>query len=173
MPARQFIGFSRHDSLRFRWAVGQVLAVPATDDQALVIGEHGERQVPLYSRITVKGKAVELNPAQQAEVYKLIKTWFATYVSLNSGRSSGWTSAVTVGQIIEILVTGSEAVLACSAILEGQYGLAEVSIGVPVVLGPQGITQVVELPLSQEELIGLQAAAKKIRELINSVRSDL
>jgi malate dehydrogenase len=173
LPARQFIGFSRNDSLRLRWAVGQVLAVPAMDVQAMVIGEHGEAQVPLFSSITVKGKAVELKPAQKVEVDRLIKTWFTTYVSLNSGRSSGWTSAVTIGQIIEIIVTGSQEVLTCSAILDGQYGLAGVSIGVPVTLGRKGITQVIELPLSQEEIIGLQAAAKKTRELINTVRNSL
>ena len=74
MPARQFIGFSRNDSIRFRWAIGKILATPATDIQAMVIGEHGEAQVPLFSMVTVKGKAVELNPAQKAEVNKLIKT---------------------------------------------------------------------------------------------------
>lgn len=63
--------------------------------------------------------------------------------------------------------------LACSAILDGQYGLTGVSIGVPVVLGPQGIAQVVELPLSHEEKIDLEAAANKTIELINSVRSSL
>ncbi|HXV41691.1 MAG TPA: hypothetical protein VEC96_01400, partial [Anaerolineae bacterium] len=173
MLARQFIGFSRNDSLRFRWAIGKVLETPVTDVEAMVIGEHGEAQVPLFSRVTVKGKAVELNPAQKAEVDKLIRTWFTTYVSLNSGRSSGWTSAVTIGQIIGVIGSGSEEVLACSAILDGQYGLSGVSIGVPVVLGRNGIAQVVELPLSQEEIIGLQAAAKKTRELINTVRSSL
>ena len=110
--------------LRFRWAIGKVLATPATDIQAMVIGEHGEAQVPIFSMVTVKGKAVELNPTQQAEVNKLIKTWFTNYVSLNSGRSSGWTSAVTVGRMIEVIVNGSTEVLACSAILDGQYGLS-------------------------------------------------
>ena len=169
MPARQFVGFSRNDSLRLRWAVGRVLAVPVTDVQAMVIGEHGEAQVPLFSRLTIKGEAVELNPSQRAAVDKLIKTWFTTYVSLKSGRSSGWTSAVTIAEIIEMLVTGSEEMLACSAILEGQYGLRGVSLGVPVVLGPQGIAQIVELPLNQEELSGLQAAADKTKGLLDSV----
>jgi malate dehydrogenase len=105
-------------------------------------------------------------------VDNLIKTWFTTYVSLNSDRSSGWTSAVAISQIIEVIESGSEEVLACSAILDGQYGLAGVSIGVPVVLGRNDIAQVVELLLSQEEITGLQAA-KKISELINRVRSSL
>jgi malate dehydrogenase len=173
LPASQFIGFSRNDSLRLRWAIGQVLGVPATEVEAMVIGEHGEAQVPLFSRVTIKGKAVELNPSQKVEVEKRIKTWFTNYVSLNSGRSSGWTSAVTIGQIIEVIVNNSEEVLTCSAILDGQYGLAGISIGIPVVLGRSGITQIVELPLSQEEIIGLQAAAQKIRELIKRVRSSL
>jgi malate/lactate dehydrogenase len=169
MPAHRFIGFSRNDSLRLQWAIGRVLAVPPTDVQAMVIGEHGEAQVPLFSRITVRGEAVELAESQRARVDKLIKTWFTSYVSLNSGRSTGWTSAVTMGQLIELIVNGSEAVVACSAILDGPYGLTGVSIGVPVVLGPAGIAQIVELPLSPDELAGLRAAAKKILELINSV----
>lgn len=169
LPARQFIGFSRNDSLRFRWSIGRVLAVPVTDIQAMVIGEHGEAQVPLFSRITVKGKAVELSASQRVEVDRLIKTWFNGYVSLNSGRSSGWTSAVTMGQIIERIITGSEELLACSAILDGPYGLADVSLGVPIVLGAEGIAQVVELPLSGEEMSGLQAAARKTKELIHKV----
>lgn len=61
MPARQFVGFSRNDSLRLRWAIGRVLAVPVTEVQAMVIGEHGKAQVPLFSRITVQGEAIELN----------------------------------------------------------------------------------------------------------------
>jgi malate/lactate dehydrogenase len=173
MLARQFIGFSRNDSLRFRWAIGKVLETPVTDVDAMVVGEHGEAQVPLFSRVTVKGKAVELNPTQKAEVDKLIRTWFTTYVSLNSGRSSGWTSAVTIGQIIGVIGSGREEVLACSAILDGQYGLSGISIGVPILLGRQGIAQIVELPLSREEIIGLQAAAKKTKELIERVRSSL
>jgi malate dehydrogenase len=173
MPARQFIGFSHNDSLRFRWAIGQVLATPVTDVEAMVIGEHGEAQVPLFSRVTVKGKGVELNPVQKIKVNNLIKSWFTNYVSLNSGRSSGWTSAVTISQIIGMIGSGSKEVLACSAILDGQYDLAGVSIGVAVVLGRNGIAQVVELPLSQEEIIGLQAAAKKTSELIKRVRSSL
>ena len=68
-----------------------------------------------------------------------------------------------------MIINGSAEVLACSAILDGQYGLSGVSIGVPVVLGANGVTQVVELPLSREEMTGLQAAAKKTKDLIHSV----
>jgi malate/lactate dehydrogenase len=169
MPAHRFIGFSCNDSLRLQWAIGRVLAVPAADVQAMVIGEHGEAQVPLFSRITVRGDPVKLDETQQADVDNQIKTWFTRYVSLNSGRSTGWTSAVTMGQQIKLIVNGGEDVIACSAVLDGPYGLTGLSLGVPVVLGPDGIAQVVELPLSPDERAGLHAAAKKTVALINSV----
>ena len=169
MPASRFVGYSRNDSLRLRWATGKLLKVPATDVQALVIGEHGPAMVPLFSTVTVKGKHVELSASQQAEIATYLKTWFATYEGLNSGRTAAWTSAVGVGRIVESMVGGSGELNACSAILDGQYGFSGISLGVPVILGRSGIEQIVELDLAPGERAGLAAAAQKTTDLLNSV----
>ena len=134
MPAPQFVGFTRNDTLRFRWAVAKVLQVPTTDVEALVIGEHGESQVPLYSTIRVRGQKVELSTDQKAETSLLIKDWFTNYQALQSGRTSGWTSALGVTHLVEAMVKKTGEVLACSAILHGEYGISGVSVGVPVIL---------------------------------------
>jgi malate dehydrogenase len=60
------------------------------------------------------------------------------------------------------MVKNTGEILACSAVLEGQYGISEVSVGVPVVLGLTGIERIIELPLSEEETTGLRAAAEKM-----------
>jgi len=169
MPAKQFVGFSRNDTLRMRWAIAKVLNVPTLDVEGMVIGEHGEAQVPLYSTVKVKGQKVELSLDQKVEANMLIKTWFINYQELQSGRTSGWTSALGVAHLVEAMVKSTGEVLPCSAVLAGEYGILGVSVGVPVVLGPKGIERIVEIPLITEERQGLKTAAEKMRDVLSSV----
>lgn len=169
MPARQFIGFSRNDSLRLRWAVAKVLGVQTYDVEGLVIGEHGEAQVPLYSSVKVKGEKVTLSAGQTAQAGQLIKDWFINYQALQSGRTSGWTSGLAAAHLVEAMVKRTGEAIACSAILNGEYGLSRISVGVPVVLGPNGIEKIIEMPLTGEERQGLHAAAGKMADILNSV----
>jgi malate dehydrogenase len=128
----------------------------------MVIGEHGQGMVPLFSRVSVKGERVELSSGQRADILNYLKKWFANMEALNAGRTAAWTSAVGVCHLVEAMVKGTGEVLACSAVLQGQYGISGVSLGVPAVLGPTGIERIVELPLSDEETTGLRVAAEKI-----------
>lgn len=169
MPAQQFVGFTRNDTLRLRWAIAKVLHVPTTEVEAMVIGEHGESQVPLYSTVRVRGQKVELSTDQKEDSSRLIKDWFTNYQELQSGRTSGWTSALGVTHLVEAMVKKTGEILACSAILHGEFGISDVSVGVPVILGPNGIEQIVEMPLTPEESLGLKAAAEKMRGILGSV----
>jgi len=169
MPARQFIGFSRNDSLRLRWAIAKLLGVQTYDVQALVIGEHGEAQVPLYSSVKVKGEPVILSREQKIQVDQMVKNWFVNYQALQSGRTSGWTSGLAVAYLVEAMVKRTGEVLACSAILNGEYGITGVSLGVPVVLGPKGIEKIVEMPLAEEENEGLKIAAEKMADVLKGI----
>ena len=169
MQACRFIGFSRNDSLRLRWAVGQVLNVNVPEVEAVVLGEHGESQVPLLERITVRGQAVSLTGQQKQQVVNLIKTWFVTYQGLNSGRTTGWTSAIGMVEIIKAIVTASPLVIPCSAILQGEYGVSGVSLGVPVRLGPTGVREIIQLDLDRQEQQSFQAAARKVKDLLAGI----
>ena len=168
MKARQFVGFSRNDSARFRIAIAESLNVPVKDVQAIVIGEHGPVMVPLFSAVYVKGEKVELTAEQRAQVSGFLNNYLKSYGALKSGRTAAWTTAVGVGQIIAAIAAKSGEVLPGSAILDGQYGISGVSVGVPVVLGPGGIERIIELPLSAEELAGLQAAVSKISAVLKT-----
>jgi len=162
MPAQRFMGYSRNDTARLRTAIANRLEVQVSDVAAMVIGEHGQAMVPLFSRVTLKGERVEPSSGQRADILNYLKTWFANYEGLNAGRTAAWTSAVGIAHLVEAMVKNTGEVLACSAVLQGQYGISEVSVGVPLVLGLTGIERIIELPLSDEETTGLRAAAQKI-----------
>lgn len=186
-PSR-FVGYSYNDTLRFRWALARTLDVPMADVDALVLGEHGDMQVPLFDLVSVKGVPVGLTEQQRREVEAATRTWFSTYQSLSAGRTSGWTSAMGIGRLVAALAGGAVSesgarsataptapggLLPCSAILQGEYGLSDVSLGVPVVLGPGGIRRIVEVPLTPLESSQLHAAGEKVRGLINRASSLL
>lgn len=166
---RRFLGYSWNDTLRLRWAAARVLGVPAASVDALVIGEHGEMQVPLLDRIAVRGERVVLTPEQGRETESSARGWFSAYQALNSGRTSGWTSAVGLATVVEAVLGRHREVLPASAVLRGEYGVSGVSLGVPVRLGARGVEEVVELPLTPAQAAAFAAAARKVQGLVEDV----
>lgn len=160
------IGFSSNDSLRFRWAIAKLLNVSPTDVRALVIGEHGPNQVPLFSSITVGGKRCLLSVEEQSAVNTEIRSWFRSYIALKSGRTSGWTSAIGATTLIETILLGSGEVVSASVIPEGEYGLSELSIGLPVRIGAEGVLSIEPVKLTVGEARALERASETIRKAI-------
>lgn len=208
--ASRFVGYSYNDTLRFRWALARMLHVSVAEVDALVLGEHGETQVPLFDRVTVNGAPVHLTEQQRREVESATGTWFSTYQSLGAGRTSGWTSAMGIARLVAALAgnvgpsggpataggagagawtatavghpggvttadtqgaaatpPGAPAAIPCSAVLHGEYGVSEASLGVPVILGRGGVQEIVEVPLTPAEAERLHRAADKVRGLIS------
>lgn len=167
---RRFIGFCRNDSLRLRWAVGQVLREPTVENiEGWVLGEHGETQVPIYGSVKVNGKPAALTTEQIMRADASVKSWFTEFQSLDSGRTSSWTSTTSITKVLEAVRAGSPTeYVPGSVILEGQYGLKDVSLGVPVRLGPEGWHEVLELELTEAEQAALEASAKHVRDLIDA-----
>ena len=159
------IGFCRNDTLRMKWSIAKVIGINTTDVEAICIGEHGEKQVPLFSQVKIKGEPFTLNEEQKSKVLYETSNWFTNYQALNSGRTSGWTSALGLARLIQCIATDSNEILPCSVVLQGEYGLRDVSVGVPVRIGPNGVKEIVELEISEKERAGLYDAADKIRRL--------
>ena len=179
LPAERFVGFSRNDMLRFKWAVSAETGIPANQLEAIVIGEHGDGQVPIFGslRETDTNTELELSETQKASILNRVKTWFGDYQALDSGRSSGWTSGVGLNRIISMIVVDDliagndfavKDICSCSVIPNGQYGLCDLSIGLPVRLGHKGVREIVEIDLTNEENAALQQAAEKIKRAIKS-----
>lgn len=166
---RQVIGFSMNDTLRFKWAIELVTGRAYQDVDAMAIGEHGDGQIRLYSHLAYRGVPFELSDEEKAKVEQLTKDWFTNYQALQSGRTSGWTSAVSLAAIIEAIVTDSKATLPCSAVLDGELGYEHVSIGMPVVLGARGIEKVLDPGMDASEKAQMDATVSKVQGLIGSI----
>jgi malate/lactate dehydrogenase len=166
IPRHKIIGLNRNDSSRFRWAISKTLSVPPTAVEAYVLGEHGETQVPVFSHIRIHGKKVYLNPDQVQGTKKVISGFFAQWNRLQPGRTAGWNSAESIGDVVASLNAGDGKYWACSTPLEGEYGLSDVSLGVPVRMGPEGVREILQLELDSSEMNALEISAKAVREQI-------
>jgi len=173
-------GFPKHrvlgmagilDSARFRAFIGMELGVSAADVQAMVLGGHGDSMVPLPRYTTVGGIAVtELIPSDRlnaiiqrtrdggAEIVKLLKTGSAYYAP-----------AMSAVEMAESILTDQKRIAPCSVLLEGQYGLKDLFIGVPVVIGGKGIEKIIELKLSAEETAALHKSGKDVADMISEL----
>lgn len=163
-PAR-VIGYSTNDTLRIRTGVGLALGVPSRSVEAWVLGEHGAGQVPLLDRVRVDGAPVTLSPEERAAVLDYIDNWYVRHVALESGRASTWSSGLGGARLLEALATGTGETLTGSVVLDGQYGVAGVSLGVPLRLGPEGVREVIEWDLAAAELEAMVASAARVDAL--------
>jgi len=166
MDRRRVIGLNRNDTSRFRWALARTLSVPSTSVEAFVLGEHGESQVPLFSSVRIDGKPVSLDREAIAKVRAEMAGFFKRWNELQPGRTAGWTSAESLGDIVSSIASRDGRIWPASASLEGEYGLREVSIGVPVKLGLRGIEEIIEFSLEHDEQKALEASAASIKEMI-------
>lgn len=154
------------DSIRFRTFVAWELGVSPDDVQAMVLGGHGDSMVPLPRYTTVGGIPItELLSADRikaisdrtrgggGEIVKLLKTGSAYYAP----------AAATV-EMVDSILSDRKKLLPCSAYLKGQYGIKDLYIGVPVVLGSNGVERIVELKLNDEEKAALHNSAKIYKE---------
>jgi malate dehydrogenase len=154
------------DSTRFRAFVAMELNVAMSEIQAMVLGGHGDTMVPLPRYTTVAGIPIsELIPKDRieaisertrvggGEIVKLLKTGSAYYAP----------AAATVDMCRSVF-NDEKKVLPASAYLTGEYGIKDIYIGVPVVLGANGVERIIELKLSKEELEALQKSAGTYKE---------
>jgi len=166
LPRGRVIGLNRNDTSRFLWAIARTLSIPSTEVEAFVLGEHGDSQVPLFSSIRVRGKPVSLKREIANRIRAEMSGFFRRWNELQPGRTAGWTSAESLGDIISTIALSDDRIWPCSTTLEGEYGQAGVSMGVPVLLGPKGVRGIIELPLTSAERKALDASADSIRDMI-------
>ncbi|MFD2473496.1 malate dehydrogenase [Amycolatopsis silviterrae] len=171
----RLVGYTLNDSLRLRTGIAQALRVHPLTVDAWMLGEHGEGQVPLYSRVTVDGEPATLDDEQRAAVTTYVNTWYQRHVALDSGRTSTWTTGRGAARMIDAMATESGTVFPASVVPDGEYGISEVSIGLPVVLGRTGIDHIVEWELTADEKRGMTDAAARVdsacAQLVSSTAS--
>jgi malate dehydrogenase len=173
----KLLGYDLNDSLRFQQAVAIELGKKSTDLEALAMGEHVETLALIFSSVRVNKQPVTLSSEATERVKTGVPKMLKSYTELGINRTAGWTSASGISQMVESIAANSRKILPCSAVLEGEYGYKGISMGVPVVLGKEGISRIIELDLSQEEqkdlgrsARALETKARLVREFINENR---
>ena len=159
------------DSARMRAFIAAELSVPGPDVDAMVLGGHGDTMVPLSRYTTVKGKLVsELMTKERLEaIVKRTREGGAEIVDLLKTGSAFYAPSASAVDMVEAIMKDQKRVLPCAVLCEGEYGLKDVVVGVPVKLGRGGAEQVVEYELTAEEHAGLESSARAVRELCATV----
>jgi malate dehydrogenase len=164
LPAKQFIGFSLNDTIRFRRMAGKAFNVPAKNVEGYVIGEHGPTKVYVFSSLRLNGNPLEISQDVKEQITNNLISYWDEYINhTSSSRTAGWTTAYGVQQIVEQICGLNRELTPCSCVLDGQYGLSELSIGVPAKLAAGGVVDIAEIQLSGDERAGLEASAEYIK----------
>ena len=176
-PAERVIGSGTVlDTARLKYELGRHLDVDARSIHAVIIGEHGDSELAVWSGANVSG--IDLNhfcelrghfdhensmqriyEAVRGSAYEIIERKGATYYGI----------AMAVARISEAIVRDEHAVLPVSVLPRGEYGLSELALSLPSVVGHAGVEKVLEIPLSPEESRALMASADRIHEVIRTL----
>ncbi len=171
-PRERVIGMAGVlDSARFRYFIADELDVSVRDVRAFVLGGHGDTMVPLPRYSTVGGVPItELIPAARiAEIVDRTRNGGAEVVALLKTGSAYYAPAASVVEMVEAILLDRRRILPCAAYLQGEYGYDGLFVGVPVVLGADGMERVIEIALEPEEKAALDHSAAAVRELVEKL----
>jgi malate dehydrogenase len=178
--ARRVSGFPRErlfgmagvlDSARMRWFIASELGVSVEDVDAFVLGGHGDTMVPLPRFATVNGIPLpELLAADRIEaINQRTRNGGAEIVNYYKQGSAYYAPSAAVYDMVAAILRDKKKILPCAVLLQGEYGLSDLFVGVPVRLGRGGVEKVIELTLTEEERAGLERSAAAVRELVESL----
>jgi malate dehydrogenase len=162
------IGFGgRLDSARFRYVLAQRFDVPVRNVEATILGEHGDAQVPVFSKVRVDGHDPEFSDDEKEEILDELQQ-SAMDVIQRKGATE-WGPATGVAHMTEAVLRDTGAVLPGSVKLEGEFGHEGVGLGVPVKLGSNGVEEIVEWDLAEFERDQLEEAAEKLSDQYDQI----
>jgi malate dehydrogenase len=163
------------DSARFRTFLAQALDCSVRDVSAFVLGGHGDTMVPLARYSTMAGIPVtKLLPKDQLEkIIQRTRDGGAEIVSLLKSGSAYYAPSAAAVEMAASVLRDEKRILPCCVLLEGEYGMKDVFVGVPVKLGAKGVEKVVEIDLEPDEKAALAKSADAVRELMAKVKGML
>jgi malate/lactate dehydrogenase len=166
---RKILGYTANDTVRFRMMVAQALGCKASDVEGIVLGEHGESQVFLFSSIRINGKPVEIDSAARQKICSLIPEILRRYEELKTGRTPGVSCAIGVKRMVGAIINNTRRTFPSSVVLDGEYGQHNISMSVPVVLGKGGIIEIKETALAPDEQPYLDDTVNILKKAMHQV----
>jgi L-lactate dehydrogenase len=159
------------DTLRFRSLLAMNLKCPATQLQAMILGEHGDSMVPVWSSASVAGLPLEKYPGFThklgEDVFQRAKTSGAEMIKKKTG--AGFAVGVSIAEVIHAIALDAKRVLPVSTAQHGCYGLRDVALSVPTVVGRTGAERTLEIELWPKEIQGLKRSAGVLQETLGQV----
>jgi len=156
------------DTARYGAFLADALNCSPKDIHSILMGGHGDTMVPLPRYTTVSGIPVTelIEPEKLNAIVERTKKGGTEIVNL-LGTSAWYAPGVAAAQMVEAIVKDQKRIFPCCAWLQGEYGLKDIYLGVPVKLGKKGIEQIIELKLNDEEMQLVHASAKAVREVMD------
>jgi malate dehydrogenase len=151
------------DTLRYRSYIALELDVSREDIRALVVGEHGDCMIPLVDYTTIAGIPVRrlLDEKAVQRIVERTRTSGSDVINLKGG--TVYAPAAVIAVMAEAVLLGRNRVMAASVVPNGEYGLRNLAIGLPVILGKDGVQKIIELPLDDATRSQLMESANAIR----------
>ena len=166
LPKNRIIGMGGAlDSARFKFRLAEALGCPTSDVDGMVIGGHSDTgMVPLIGKAARNSVKVSefLSEERMQEVVEATKVGGATLTKL-LGTSAWYAPGAAVSAMVQAIALDSKKMFPCSALLDGEYGLSDISIGVPCIIGKNGIEQIVEIELTDAEKAKIQESAVGVK----------
>lgn len=166
LPKNRIIGMGGAlDSARFKYRLAEALDCPISDIDGMVIGGHSDTgMVPLIDKATRNGVAVKnfISEERANQVIEDTKVGGATLTKL-LGTSAWYAPGAAVSAMVQAIACDTKKMFPCSALLEGEYGLNDISIGVPCLIGKNGIEKIVEIELSEAEKTKISESAEGVK----------
>ena len=159
LPKNKVIGMAGIlDSSRFKHFLSKELNVPTKNIDTLVLGGHGDTMVPMPDRTTVNGKPLTKQISKGgAEIIKLLEKGSAFYAPAAAGV-----------EMAESFIKNQKKTLPCAAYLNGEYGVKNLYVGVPVIIGKNGVEKVIEIPMNENERKNFDLSIKAVKELFEA-----
>ena len=167
LPRNRIIGMGGAlDSARFKYRLAEALDAPVSEVDGMVIGGHSDKgMVPLISKATRNGEKVSdlLSAERLDQVKQDTKVGGATLTGL-LGTSAWYAPGAAVSSLAQAIICDEKKTFSCSSYLNGEFGINDICIGVPVVLGKNGIEEIVEINLDQSDMDHLKESAEGVRK---------
>lgn len=172
LPLHQVIGLGTQlDTIRFRSLIAQYLKAAPTQVNALILGEHGDSMVPIWSSAAIGSLPLDKFPGWSAnsatELFTRTKGSGAEVISKKGG--AGFAVGIAIRDVIDSIILDQNRLLPVSSVQDGCYGIRDVSLSVPTIIGRSGVVDRLEIDLWPKEAQGLKRSGQVLRQTLETV----
>lgn len=172
LPADQVIGLGTQlDTIRFCSLISEQLSAPPTQTKALILGEHGDSMVPIWSSATIAGLPLDRYPGWNAglanQLFTRTRGSGAEVIKRKGG--AGFAVGIAIRDVIEAIALDQRRVLPVSSVQSGCYGIRDVALSVPTVVGRSGVIDRMEIELWPKEMQGMRSSGAALRKTLDVV----